>query len=620
MSHTWWFHETDEYLGLSAPAYRNIYASAGLIQCDRFVREVIQNSVDAYDKKNADGQPVRVTFEKRTLVGESKTSFVEALNLGGEIHARRGQFKQDPDVSKELLGFYEHIGDSAEPLSIMIVSDYNTVGLGGRWNRQGKGDHFGRLVMGFGVGDKAEGSDFSGGSFGFGKTIYAASTKSGLVAFYSVFAPNDETDGAHARFMATGVLARHTFKGKQFSGFSFLGDQSGGKKPSPLTDDAADAMAETCGLAKRSPKQLGSTIVLIGCDFSAADIIEAAEVHWWPRLLSHSLEIEVIDGEDVKTPRPKTNAKIAPFVRCWMALQHNSADASMFEAKLQAFENSYGDMAHKKVGRLMFTVAGDSEKAAWGEEQGDHLPSRDRVALIRSTRMVISYYKASDQGALAPIAGVFVADEDSTLDKILTYSEPPQHNSWDDKSDRFKSHFTIVGPRVVKSILSRIKNAARRYQDSLEPPKPKDASASKALGKILGRFFRAPGPKPPPPPPGEKRLVEMHLDAERTLQGKVLMDVSKIRLAIKRDAEVDTMTCKVTVANDLLGDDTLALLDRQDLQLFDSTGKKIAEGKDVSVVLELTADKFTTLTARAPITGRAVTRTRVMVEELGADA
>jgi hypothetical protein len=609
----WWFHQTDEYLGLNATAYRNTYASAGLVTSDRFVREVIQNSVDAHDRGDA---PVRVVFERRVLTGDAKRAFVDALRLGGQLHERRRQFKQDQDVSEELVDFYERITDAKTPLPIMMVSDFNTVGLGGHWNRQGVGDHFGRLVMGFGVGDKAEGAEFSGGSFGFGKTVYAASTQSGVVGFYSVFQPTAETAKAHARFMATAILARHAQDDRQYSGFAFLGAGAPGDKPSPLIDDDAHDMAAACGLAPRNKNQRGSTILLIGCDFSLTDVIEAAEIHWWPRLLSNLLEIEVRDGDEVLSPRPKANRRIAPFVRAWLALQHGVEAPTLKKAPLRAFDPSHGVAAMKRPGQLMLTVATEDDQAAWDEEEADHLPSRDRVALIRSTKMVISYFKASEQGALAPIAGVFVADEDPVLDKILTYSEPPQHNVWDEKSDRFKAHFKSEGPKVVAGILRRIKTAVRAYQDALEPPRPKDVTASKILGKVLGRFLRAPGARPPAPPPGEKRVVETRLDVERVFEGGKIFDISKVRLGIREDAVLQRLACNVTISAELLGDDNLASLESQSVEVFDAAGKRAGAGIDFALPIVLEAGSYSTVTARTEIVGRSVTRMRVVVEEL----
>lgn len=609
----WWLHQTDEYLGLNSTAYRNTYASAGLVTSDRFVREVIQNSVDAHDRSDA---PVKVVFERKVLTGDSKRAFVAALHLGGRLHERRRAFAQDQDIPAELLDFYERINEPQTPLSIMIVSDFNTVGLGGHWNRQGVGDHFGRLVMGFGVGDKAAGSEYSGGSFGFGKTVYAASTQSGVVGFYSVFAPTAETEEVHARFMATAILGRHALEGHQYSGFAFLGAGADEEKPSPLVDADAHDMATACGIVPRTKTQLGSTILLIGCDFSAADVIEAAEIHWWPRLLSDTLEIEVRDGAEVLTPRPKNNPRIRPFVRAWSALQHGGEDPSLRKAPLRVFDGSHGLAANKKPGQLMLTVATEEDQAAWGEEEADHLPSRDRVALIRSTKMVISYYKASDQGAMAPIAGVFVADEDPTLDKILTYSEPAQHNAWDERSDRFKAHFKLEGPKVVAGILRRIRNAVRAFQDTLDPPRPKDVTASKILGKILGRFLKAPGTRPPPPPPGDKRTIETSLEVERIFEGTKVFDVSKVRLNIREDAAPTRLSCSVKIVAELLGDDNLASLGPQPVEVFDADGKRAGGGLDFALPVTLKAGATTTITARSEVPGRSVTRTRVLVEEV----
>ncbi|MGE0294819.1 MAG: hypothetical protein AB7P97_20910 [Hyphomonadaceae bacterium] len=616
MTQDWIFHEYDFLFGNNASAYRNALPASGLTTGERFVREVIQNSVDAHDPELGESV-VKVVFERRTLVGAQKAAFVKALNLHGELSARREHYKNDKEAPPQLGEFFDHIEDNSAPLSVMMVSDFNTVGLGGRWDKRGQGDNFGRLVLGFGLGDKAESAESTGGSFGFGKTVYTAAAQSGLVAYYSVFEPTEKTGGAHARFMATGVLAQHTAD-KDYSGFAMFGEPQGDNvHVAPYVDDVAHKLAKSCGIPVRAKGERGTTILVIGAEVDFDEILSAAETHWWPRLLSHTLEVEVREGDKVAHPRPKLNPSLAPFIRCWNALMSGPEDDSTKERPINVFDPNYQELAGKKPGRLMFTAVTPDELAEWdGKESSDAAPSRDRVVLIRSTRMVISYQRASEQHGLPPFAGVFLADDDVTLNKVLTYSEPAAHNLWDWTSERFKKHHPLIGPKVIKSIHARIRQGAKAFQEGLEPPRPKNASSSKTLGKLLGKFLKAPGKTPAAPVPKFKRNVTIHVSPSRVVEGGVEYDVSKIELNLQTDSPKTSLNCRLSLINELLGDDSLNVLEKRDVALLGANGKVLDAGEEPSATITVEKGKPLSFSARAPVGTRDVTRIKVMVDEL----
>jgi hypothetical protein len=233
----WEFHQRQRKMPLTTRIFSNVLQASGFSFEELLVREALQNSVDAHHR-DAD-YPVSVRIERRLLTGEDKRSLVEALDLTGEPMERRSLF----DLPSENA--LETIEDPDDPLPVLVVSDYHTCGLTGVWDGTGPGDHFGRLVVHLGVDDKAEGSEISGGSFGFGKTVYGNASRVGIVAFYSVFHPTATTEGAHARFMATGLFEPHEFENRPYDGFAFLGepDPTNPEEAVPVTDEAAHALA-----------------------------------------------------------------------------------------------------------------------------------------------------------------------------------------------------------------------------------------------------------------------------------------------------------------------------------------------------------------------------------------
>ena len=177
MPRIWEFTEQASKMPLTASIFLNVLQSSGFSSEERLVREALQNSVDAHRPGSV--SPVSVRIESKLLVGPSKKSLVKAIGLRGQPFKRRKQFGL-PDGNA-----LHSIRDADEPLPTLIIADSHTHGLPGAWNGTEPNDHFGRLVVNLGVDDKAEAAEFSGGSYGFGKTVYAKASGIGVVVFYS---------------------------------------------------------------------------------------------------------------------------------------------------------------------------------------------------------------------------------------------------------------------------------------------------------------------------------------------------------------------------------------------------------------------------------------------------
>jgi hypothetical protein len=230
--------------------------------------------------------------------------------------------------------------------------------------------------------------------------------------------------------------------------------------------------------------------------------------------------------------------------------------------------------------------------------------------------MVISYHRASEQSGLPAFAGVFLADDDIDLNKVLTYSEPPAHNVWEPTSDRFKSHYSDIGPKVIKAIRTRIRQHAKAFQESLEPARPKNTSASRTLGKILGKFLKSPGKAVIAPTSKHKRNVMIHVSPSRIVEAGLEYDVSRIELSLQPDSSHEELNCRISLVNELLGDDSLNVLERRGISLIGANGKVIEENVEPSAEVMLKRGKAATFTARAPVGARDVTRIKVFVDEL----
>lgn len=163
-------------------------------------RESGQNAMDAGRETKGITQLV---FQKLVARGKKKQKLLELLELEALLKPRLPIFEKEPR-NKLFSESVRHLLEDDE-LYALLIRDYNTCGLGGRWDRYEKGDHFARLVCALNLDDKADGDASSGGSFGLGKTAYAKSSNINTVIYHSVFNPTADTDGAYRRLMGAGV-------------------------------------------------------------------------------------------------------------------------------------------------------------------------------------------------------------------------------------------------------------------------------------------------------------------------------------------------------------------------------------------------------------------------------
>jgi hypothetical protein len=581
-------------MALTTQVFNNVLQSSGFTPEQRIVREALQNSADAH--RDATDLPVSVTIEKRYLTGEEKINLVQALQLdqaGLTEHA----------VELPEGNALEAIADPSVPLAVLTISDYNTKGLGGQWDGTGEHDHFGRLVINLGIDDKADAAMFSGGSFGFGKTVYGKASGIGVVGFYSVFQPTDASAGAHARFMATGLFKPHEVDTKRYRGFAFFGAPNPDyeDETTPLIDDSAHEFAERCGLERRADNDFGTTILIVDCDYDLQAMKTAVELYWWPRLLRNDLDVRLIWGVDELIRRPKQNPVVQPFISCFQ----NIVSDTQSPPKAMLFK------ADRRIGTS--TGAVNPGVLATTIIEGDENPHKNSVALMRAPGMVVQYYPCGSD-SYEPCVGVFVADAD--VEKILTFSEPQMHNEWDSNADRLKTKFPEDGERVVNAVMRRIEMWFRDFQRRQEPPLPPGGLKPKELMKLLGRFLDVSGINPNPPPPPAARPLSISVSEDRVQRDGEIWDQAAISLELKDDFEGDELDCLVKASIEVVGDSSMRLGAWSQTTLEDEDGNVLALGAPPEVQITMKKGSVRKFVALSRTDEISTTRLRVAVEEV----
>jgi len=521
--------------GPSGEAYRTTMNASGFTKEQALAREAIQNSVDAHDDS---GDTVSVTFKARDLQGGELEALDSILGLTSDFSPRASYL--DEGTERALAALKDEDG----VLQALLIEDFQTVGLGGPLDRVTRTSHFRNLLLELGYGAKARQDEFSGGSYGFGKSVYSSSSSLRTVIAYSRFNSTEETNGASRRLMGCAYFEGHEFEGKSFTGRAWFGAEESSNETFPFEDDEADELAQKLRIPVRGEKQNGTSILILGTDIDLRKLRDATEDYWWPRLYESQLDVEFIAGDTyLEPPRPRMRADLRPYIIAYeIACRIAEPDS---EKQRRVNLQQYAD---RHLGKLGF-VAYDYDETV---DQDEFIDSKfvNSVALMRSTRMVIEYSQCGRPN-LEPAVGVFISHDD--VERILKLSEPGMHDNWDPNSSRLVEEESQA---IVRRILEKVEQNFRTFQRGLRPPPPRTDGRIRELEKLVGRFFKTKNPNPPPPPPRPSDPFTIHFaEKERQLSNGKAVDIGLLELGLREDAEVANAEVEVEIACHLLFDD-----------------------------------------------------------------
>jgi hypothetical protein len=143
-------------------------------------REAIQNSADA----GVGAPKVTVRFRHRSLKGKAKSDFVAAAGL--TTQAARVQA-----LELAIPNCLHTLEVASRPLELLYVEDYDAEGLSGE--PHDRDSNFYRLLLSLGDRSKARTERGTGGSYGFGKSVYSSSSAIQTIFAYTRFANADGT-------------------------------------------------------------------------------------------------------------------------------------------------------------------------------------------------------------------------------------------------------------------------------------------------------------------------------------------------------------------------------------------------------------------------------------------
>lgn len=532
----WVFENNPPMGGATGEAFTNTLASSGMGPASVLAREAIQNSVDA---KASEDQKVRVEFIARSIIGKEKAAFVarSGLNKIG-VRAKFLGFK-DPNCIDDL-------SNTKKRLNLLFVNDHNTTGLEG--DPTSSDSKFSRFLLSLGDGGKEHTEHGTGGSYGFGKSVY--SSNSGILTIFAYSRTKDGSGEPISLLFGCGYYRKHKHNDAGYTGRAWFGRDITDSHAhahqivAPLRDAEADELAAKLGFAERAEGDLGTSVLIVDAMVETKDILTGVEDWWWPRLLSNLLDVRVVDAEGgIDFPRPRKRNDLKPFLEAFeTATGKSPADGKRtFQKALNKFEGM-------GMGTCGFVVLeqDDKEKLFVPEDRVD------TVALVRTPLMVVAYHRQWTLGNPA-MAGAFFADD--AVDDILRAAEPPAHDRWDKDARRLQD---VTGRKrsIVTRILSSIQRALKQSQSTASPPPSPRPKRLSILERTLANFLTPSkkGPQPNPDPSLAPISLKYTVAPRAEATGDNLRLKAAFSVELKADAEADSIDVRIRVACPVIED------------------------------------------------------------------
>lgn len=359
---------------------------------DNLAREICQNSLDA---KNINFEnPVKVKFEVKTFKKSKYNIFTEYEKC--ILGCKKYWAGKMDDKLKDFLNEVDSTLKEDE-ISVLVASDYNTIGLTGSQAERNEKSVWRALVHSDGTSVKGEGS---GGSYGIGKNAPFACSSLSLVC-YNTYAE----DGKKAFKGVARVATLFNEQNEDTQGVGHYQKIEDNKKLSPIFED------DDCEFRNEfNREELGTDIIIVGFNEinKWKEKIEKAIIKNFFLAIKEGKLIVEIDKDIIN------QASIADKI-----IFKYANDKEMLTTK-QLYETVETPDVIKK--NNIFQAGDDVE--LYLKTENDY---RKTIANFRTTGMLIGTYSKRFLQSYAAVLVVRGAE----LGELLRSTEPPKHDKWD---------------------------------------------------------------------------------------------------------------------------------------------------------------------------------------------
>ena len=567
-------------------AWKGPLADAPSVTAEIFVRELVQNFVDAAREQkrlsNSDLKPA-LKFVFVELTGVKAAEVAETLGL--PAHASRYQSMNNDDRLAIRLGRSEVLEGTFEPLRLLVVVESGTTGMYGPWNMTAEDvPRKMRSALLATVGEKSGGGL---GANGEGKRAIIASSSLRTMFVSTCFKAQSITGDTNRALIGATYWRKHTESdGLNATGLALLGDDSGSgitrvmeDRPIPLVNEAADDFLLELGIPHfdvRNPDEemdLGTSQLFIEPNITAAEVVWALERNWWPLIAEGSATFEVIDYDQTSLiVDPRSRPELVPF----LDIEQNLRDSKgVNETKAHSLTKDV-ELALPNVqgpaGRLGLAVNIDDGGWSWHDREDNY----NLVALVRDG-MLIEYaqFPRSERTPPPFVRGVFITDSEiyASAAELLRIVEPPLHNKFTESGAGFDPAALRVAKRLYERLVIDVREFRKIFRDTPNPAEGAWEDFSEVFGDPDPSLPSTPPPPPPPitptpppttPPPPPTTDPWTNQEVETDLLSDSL-DPLRIKvkatrkIALKKTWPDDKLKVRLRVTWEVLGEKTWSI-------------------------------------------------------------
>lgn len=408
---------------------------------DGLAREVCQNSLDAKDKELSLDTPVKVSFEL-SYIKKSDYSMFEGYKVA--LESSIDYWRTSPLSTPKIMEFLENVRSALneEEIPVLVMSDYNTVGLNGVGASETEKSFWNLLVNTEGISIKQD--DNSAGSFGIGKNAPFAYSALNLV-FYNTLAK----DGGRAfEGVARLVTTQKEYKGKMrltqpIGKYLYLEDEYTGRPILP-TDESPIANIDAF---RRT--EIGTDVAVVG--FKLNDYTD------WEKLTS----VAIIKNFILAIMNGKLDVTVKSPDRLF-EIRKDTLEKLLFidfkdEPQLKYARQTYETI--QKGTQVVTKIAEKGDLSIYVKYEDTYSASFSR---FRSTGMLIN----TTTDVLPHFSVVVVVNDvgDMELSKTLREAEPPQHNEWKPKNITDNRALHNKAARYIRNITSEIQKVLDEFE------------------------------------------------------------------------------------------------------------------------------------------------------------
>jgi pimeloyl-ACP methyl ester carboxylesterase len=477
------------------------------VQTEVFVREIIQNFIDASREEFSPDVTPKLTFRFLELKGADAKRVADELGLK-DIP---GHYAQLSDQSKSQL----RIPDSSvlqgqlSSIRLLVATEFGTSGMFGQWERSSTvKDAQGREIrnkmrdaMLASVRDASAGKGL--GSFGEGKKAVIAVSAPRTIFAYTCFDPDTSADGVYSRFLGALYWENHNLDNTKYAGLALLGKDVGAEaRPVPFSDHEADDLVRAINIPGLAPRiqggnlDTGTTLVFLDPVATASQVAESIARNWWPLIIDGEAEFEVLDeaGHAVPIEIPD---ELEPFVEAY---------SQQDKVEVTNWENADGPaylcetLTTPKLGPSARLSLAIDLRPGVGFSRSNPEKNWSLVALIRNGMIVKYQHVPRSQSDHAPfVRGVLEVNsrEHSESEATLRKIEPPLHNNWPIEKEGVDSETVKHSREISNRLRKTVEEFKKRYSTNI-PDSDQDLPIFRELlGVAEGSTVIDPGPIQP---------------------------------------------------------------------------------------------------------------------------